>query len=183
MKNDSGRFDVKIVRRINSKKKRDFRVIFPLDGVKNSIRPILLKDATQVILGKLGDGLIKKADYILALDRGGLVLGLSLSLAKNIPLKIAWKHNLDLGNKIALTDPYIPNEPLYLYGAKKDDRVILVDDEIYSGDTMLITVKDLANKGIYVVAAIAIVECLNFNAREKLEKAGCKLVTYKTYKL
>lgn len=183
MKKNKDEFDIKIVRRINSKKKRGFRVIFPLDGVKNNILPAMLKDATQIVLKKLGKGLIKNVDYILALDRGGLVLGLSLSLAKNIPLKIAWKHNLDLENKITLSDPYIPNEPLYLYGAKKNDRVILVDDEIYSGETMLITIKDLSKKGIQVAAAVAIVECLNFKAREKLERVGCKLIAYRTYRL
>ncbi len=183
MKKNKSEFNVKLVRRINSKKKRDFRVIFPLDGVENYIHPSLLKGATSSVIKKLGERLFKNVDYILALDRGGLVLGLCLSLTKNVPLKIAWKHNLDLGNKTSLSDPYIPKEPLYLYGAKKNDKVILVDDEIYSGDTMLMAIKDLSDKGIQVAAAVAIVECLNFKAREKLEKIGCKLVTYKTYKI
>lgn len=183
MNNNERDFKVEIVERINSKKKRAFRVIFPLDGVKDLIEPSTLNKATAKIIKDIGSDLLKKADYILALDRGGLILGLSLSLSQNIPLKIAWKHNLQLDSKTALTDPYIPDEPLYAYGLKKGDRVVLVDDEVYSGETLIETISCLNKVGVKVLTALVLVECLNFNAKKKISKYSCDLKSYKKYRL
>ncbi|KKR30718.1 hypothetical protein A2715_01720 [Candidatus Woesebacteria bacterium RIFCSPHIGHO2_01_FULL_39_32] len=176
-------FNVKITKRYNPKKKRKFKITFTGDGIENKVEPSELKKVVDVIVSRIPLSIRKNSNYIVARDRPGIILAVALSLKLQKPLKVAYKYNLDLPVKISLFDPYIPDEPAYLYNIETPNSIMFIDDEILTGETASAAIKSLKNQNIVVKAFISYIECANFNARKKLKKLGTDLISYHTYEL
>ena len=67
---------------------------------------------------------------------------------------------------------------LYIYGLKKGEKVIIIDDEVSTGETMRNTIKELRKKGIVVKDAACLFEFVKMNGREKIKKLGLDLKSY-----
>lgn len=177
------RFRVHIVERYNAVKHRFFKVTFTGDGIEY---PVIRDDLIQVssrIIRNLGNQLTAKLDYIIARDRPSLILAVALSLKLNVALKVAYKYDLNLPKKVPFIDPYIPNEPAYLYNLKTPCNVLLVDDEALTGNTMVESIVSLRKNRVNVIGAVSYVECLSLGAREKIEQTVVSYVSHIRYHL
>ncbi len=103
-------------------------------------------------------------------DRGGYIASLlayenkkALAMVKWFPVDI--KKNI----KIKFRNAYTHGN-MYLYGVQKGDRVILVEDMIDSGRTIIAMIKLLRKVGAKIIDVIVIAEKEEFNGINRIKK-------------
>jgi len=166
---------VKRVKRIGAVGARPIRIIHSLDGI---FGPLDTQKVLKVIryLSKKIDW--KNVDYIVGFDSRGIIPSLFFSYVSKKPLLITYKLKLDLPNRIKFFEPHAVGKDIYIYGPKRGDKVILVDDEIYSGDSMVEAIKELQKRGIIIKDIVCLIEAVKLGARNKIRKFGFNLKSY-----
>jgi len=171
---------VKKVKRIGITNARPIRIVHSLDGMLNPLDTQKLLKVIKYLIKKVD---WKGIDFIIGFDSGGIIPSLFFSHLTKKPLLIAYKLKLDLPNRIKFFEPHAVGKDIYIYGLKKGNKVILVDDEIYSGDGIAETIKELQKRGVIVKDVVCLAESKRFNAREKIEKLGFNLKSYLKHNL
>lgn len=98
-------------------------------------------------------------------------------------MRIAYKLKLNLPNRIKFFEPHAVGKYVYIYGPKKGDKVILVDDEIYSGDSMVEAIKELRKRRIIIKDIVCLIEAVKLGARNKIREFGFDLKSYLKHNL
>ena len=109
------------------------------DGVPE-VRPELIREVTANIV-RVAD---LEVDKIVTVEAMGIPIGIGLSIICDIPLVIIRKRKYGLPGEIEIsqTTGYSKSQ-LFLNGINKGDRVIVVDDVISTGGTLLATLESL----------------------------------------
>lgn len=174
------KIEAKTAIRLNEKSSRKKKVIHSLDGCYYSIFP----EEIFKVAKKLVKGIdFSSVDYIVTFASFGIALGMAVAIVTKKPLRIAYEKKLDLPNPIIIIEPHLARKELVLYGIKKDDTVVLVDDEVYSGDLLVNAIKTLVKKGVKITSVICLIENTSKNARKKIKKLGFNLKSYKKFSL
>ena len=131
-------------------------VIFPLNF---DVDPEVLKAAANEII-KICD--LKDVDKIVTMEAKGIVISTAVSMITGLPVVIARKRKLGIEGEIEICKKTAYGEScLYLSGVRKGDRIVILDDVISTGGTMVALVKTLRKIGT-VIKDIAVV----YNRRE-----------------
>lgn len=128
----------------------------------------LLKDIVQE-LSKLAD--FPRVNKIVGEeDRGGYISALMAMKQKKSLAMVKW-NPLDLKGQIAVNfrNAYTDGK-MYLYGVKKGDRVILVEDLIDTGGTVIAMIQLLRKHGVIICDVIAIAAKDEYRAIERIKK-------------
>lgn len=129
--------------------------IHPISDGVPSIDPHMVEEIAEYIL-KITD--IKKIDTILTIEAMGIPVANALSLKTGIPLTIVRKRPYFLEGEVELSQSTgYSKGVLYINGLKKGDRIIIVDDVISTGGTLLALVKALKNMGVEVLDVISVI--------------------------
>ena len=174
--------DIKIkkAKRIGVTNARPIRIVYSLDGILDSLDTQKLLRVVKYLVKKVD---YKNVDFIVGFDSGGIIPSLFFAHLTRKPLLIAYKLKLDLPNRIKFLEPHAVGRNIYIYGLKKGNKVILIDDEIYSGDGMVEAIKELQKNGVIVKDIVCLVEAKRFNARKKLKELGFDLKSYRKHNL
>lgn len=123
------------------------------DGVPE-IRPELIREVVGHIL-RIAD---LDVDKIVTVEAMGIPIGIALSIITDIPLVIIRKRKYGLPGEIevAQVTGYSKSQ-LFLNGIEKGDRVIVVDDVISTGGTLLATLESLKVAGAKVQDVVAVI--------------------------
>jgi adenine/guanine phosphoribosyltransferase-like PRPP-binding protein len=113
----------------------------------------------------------EKADKILGEeDRGGILIphistktGTPFSLAKWYPSELEGEYSADFRNGYA-------EGSLYVNGIEEGDKVIIVDDLISTGSTLINLVKVIEDIGAEVIDIVTICEKPQFGGADKVEE-------------
>ena len=129
--------------------------IHPISDGVPVMRPELLREVIACIV-KNAD---LDVDKIITIEAMGLPLGSALSQVTDIPFVIVRKRKYELPGEIAVHQAtgYSKGE-LYLNGINKGDRVLIVDDVISTGGTMVATIKALEMAGAEIRDIIVVIE-------------------------
>ncbi|MDI9395769.1 MAG: hypoxanthine/guanine phosphoribosyltransferase [Euryarchaeota archaeon] len=128
--------------------------IHPISDGVPSIDPHLVEEIADYIL-QISD--IKKIDTILTIEAMGIPVAIALSLKTGIPLTIIRKRPYFLEGEVELSQSTgYSKGALYINGLKKGDRVIIIDDVISTGGTLLALVKALQKMGVEVMDVISV---------------------------
>nr|WP_255668346.1 hypoxanthine/guanine phosphoribosyltransferase [Methanocella sp. CWC-04] len=129
--------------------------IHPISDGVPVVRPELLREVIACIVKNAN----VDVDKIVTIEAMGLPLGSALSQITDIPFIIIRKRKYELPGEIAVHQAtgYSKGE-LYLNGIDKGDRVLIVDDVISTGGTMLATLKALEMAGATVKDIIVVIE-------------------------
>lgn len=124
------------------------------DGVPR-LEPVLLDEITDHILGMVTEDF----DKILAIEAMGIPLATALSMKTGIPFVIIRKRPYELEGEIKLSQEtgYSKGE-LYINDVKEGDRVLIVDDVISTGGTLVALMNALEGIGAVVTDNIVIIE-------------------------
>jgi Adenine/guanine phosphoribosyltransferases and related PRPP-binding proteins len=124
------------------------------DGVPE-VRPELIREVTANIV-RIAD---LEVDKIVTVEAMGIPIGIGLSIITDIPLVIIRKRKYGLPGEIEISQKTgYSKSQLFLNGIKKGDRVIVVDDVISTGGTLLATLESLKIAGATVVDVVIVVE-------------------------
>jgi len=115
------------------------------------------------ILEEAADGIAKfgnmEVDKIVCVESMGIHIATALSIKTRIPFVVVRKRIYGLKGEVSVQQMtgYSQGQ-LYINGLKKNDRIILVDDVVSTGGTMIAVLKALKKMGVKVVDVIAVIE-------------------------
>ena len=115
------------------------------------------------ILEEAADGISKfgnmEVDKIVCVEAMGIHIATALSIKTRIPFVVVRKRLYGLKGEVAVhqTTGYSQGE-LYINGLNKDDRIILVDDVVSTGGTMIAVLNALERMGVKIVDVMAVIE-------------------------
>ncbi|AKB55906.1 adenine phosphoribosyltransferase [Methanosarcina sp. A14] len=129
--------------------------IHPISDGVPSIDPHMVEEIAEYIL-QITD--IKKVDTILTIEAMGIPVANALSMKTGIPLTIVRKRPYFLEGEVELSQRTgYSKGALYINGLKKGDRVIIVDDVISTGGTLMALVKALKTMGVEILDVISVI--------------------------
>jgi len=141
------------------------------DGVPE-VRPELIREVTGHIV-RIAD---LEVDKIVTVEAMGIPIGIGLSIICDIPLVIIRKRKYGLPGEIEISQVTgYSRSQLFLNGINKGDRVIVVDDVISTGGTLLAVLKSLEVAGAIVKDVVVVVK--RGEGVERLRKEGYAVKT------
>ena len=141
------------------------------DGVPE-VRPELIREVTGHIV-RIAD---LDADKIVTVEAMGIPIGTGLSIICDIPMVIVRKRKYGLPGEIEVSQVTgYSRSQLFLNGINKGDRVIVVDDVISTGGTLLAVLKSLKIAGAIVKDIVVVVR--RGEGVEKLRAEGYAVKT------
>lgn len=156
----------------------DDQPLFDVDGYKfvlNSLTeqvpatpPHLLQLAAEWISSEITEDCDK---LLTEEDKGGILLA-AVALQTGIPFgMVRWVPN-QLVTQVSeiFSCEYVKQGTLYLSGIEKNDRVVIIDDIISTGGTMIGIIKTLMKIGANIKDIIVLAEKSEYNGVEKVKK-------------
>jgi len=137
-------------------KKGDYDyVIHPItDGVPE-LDPELVDEVDEEIIRIANKGF----DKIVTAEAMGIPVGTGLSLKLKKPLVIIRKRKYSLPGEVEVSqETGYSKSNLYINGLKKGDKILIVDDVISTGGTMISVVEALKKMGVKIIDTIIVVE-------------------------
>lgn len=157
---------------------RDVRIVHELDGILDHVYPsTLLRTGSALWEAWSGHLAFTAPDLLLGLDAGGILPTVAVALASGLPYRLAWKLDLDLPYKRRFTESHARRTEVFTYGELAGTRVLIVDDEITTGNTLGNLVAVLRGSAVEVTGIACLVEDTTGNARPLLESLGVPLCT------
>ena len=114
------------------------------------------------VLEEIADYIMKaadlKADRIVTIEAMGIPIATTLSLKTGIPMTLVRKRKYGLPDEIELTQKTgYSGGKIYVNGLKKGDRILIVDDVISEGGTLLSLLKEIIKAGIIVTGIFCVI--------------------------
>ena len=127
------------------------------DGVP-MIEPGLLREIVIKIINKVKRENLENIDKIVTPAAMGIHISTALSLVTDIPLVVVRKREYGLEGEVSLMQEtgYSKNE-MYINDIREGDRVLLLDDVISTGGTIIAIMEALEKIGAEVVDVIAVI--------------------------
>ena len=124
------------------------------DGVPEMEPELIREVATHVV--RIAD---LDVDKIVTVEAMGIPIGTALSLMADVPMIIIRKRKYGLPGEIEVSQVTgYSKSQLFLNGIKKGDRVIVVDDVVSTGGTMLAVLQSLQVAGAVVKDVVAVIQ-------------------------
>jgi adenine phosphoribosyltransferase len=87
-----------------------------------------------------------------------------------------WKLHLPLAGEVRFTEPHATRTDVFAYGISSGQRMVLVDDEVTTGNTLTNLAIRLHEAGADPLAAVCLVEDSTGGARARLAEQGIPLI-------
>ncbi|MBI5679553.1 MAG: purine phosphoribosyltransferase family protein [Methanobacterium sp.] len=130
------------------------------------VEPDLLREVSEGI-SKVAD---LNVDKIVCMESMGIHIATALSLKTDIPFVVVRKRHYGLDGEVAVhqVTGYSKGE-LYINGIKKGDRLLIVDDVLSTGGTMIAVLDALKTSEGEITDIVVVVEKGDGKARVKTE--------------
>jgi adenine phosphoribosyltransferase len=156
------------------KLKRTNYVINPLLDHEPETRFQLVDDVIKELSKLINFSKVNK--IVCEEDRGGYIGSIlaykhkkSLAMVKWNPLGLEGQNGINFRNAYA-------EGKMYLYGVKKGDKVVLVEDLVDSGNTIISMIELLREKNIDIIDVVCIAEKVDLGGAKKIEEStGIKI--------
>ncbi len=134
------------------KKGEYFYFVHPISDGVPLVEPDLLNDIMDYIMDNYNLDLI---DKIVGIESMGIPLATALSLKTGIPFVIIRKRSYGLEGEhhVHQTTGYSESE-LYINGLSKDENILLLDDVVSTGGTLINVIKAMDEIGLNLVNII-----------------------------
>ena len=141
------------------------------DGVPE-IKPDLVREVAGYIV-RIAD---LEVDKIVTIEAMGIPICMALSLITDIPLVIIRKKKYGLPGEIEASQiTGYSRSQLFLNGIKQGDRVVVVDDVVSTGGTLMATLSALKAAGAIVKDVVVVIQ--RGEGAEKLRRQGYSIKT------
>jgi adenine phosphoribosyltransferase len=135
------------------------------DGIM-LVEPDLLREVSEAIM-KIAD---LNVDKIVCMEAMGIHIATALSLETNIPFVVIRKRCYDLAEEVAVHQVTGYSEcELYINGIRKGEKILVIDDVVSTGGTMIAVLNALKRSGVEIADIVAVVEKGEGKARIKKE--------------
>ncbi len=112
---------------------------------------------------------MEKADKVVVPEALGLPFASTIALRAGKPLAVVRKRRYQLPGEIAVeyTSGY-ERGVYYIYGLEKGEKVVLVDDAISTGGTLIAVIKALKPHGVEILDAVSVISKPQYGGEEKV---------------
>ncbi len=135
-----------VVERNNNDLRKD-KIIHPFDGRVIPLNPTVLKQHAEALAAKLN---LAGVDYILGFAEGGLISAYAISEVTNIPFIGSYRVRLKLDNEIHFQEMHSERANHFIYGLHPNDKIVIIEDEITTGQTLINVIAQLQMRHIEV---------------------------------
>jgi adenine phosphoribosyltransferase len=150
--------------------------VHELDGILGPVAPQALLDAGSALWAEwTRHPQYTAPDLLLGLDAGGILPTVAVALASGLPYRLAWKLDLDLPGKRRFSEPHARRTDVFTYGDLAGTRMLIVDDEITTGETTGNLIAVLRGAGATVTGVACLVEDTSGGAQAPLRLQGVPL--------
>jgi adenine/guanine phosphoribosyltransferase-like PRPP-binding protein len=127
----------------------------PLDGRYGAMSPSELRESIATLIPRVN---LTDVDYVVGIPEGGLIPAYEFASSCNLKLVLASHSQPASAEAIKFYEPHsIPDRSAkYIYGLRRDSRVIIVEDEVTTGRTVRNCVGALRNAGIHCNDVVSI---------------------------
>lgn len=171
-------YQARRVRRLGLPAGRDVRIVHELDGILGPVPPQALLYAGSALWAEwTRHPQYTDSDLLLGLDAGGILPTVAVALASGLSYRLAWKLDLDLPGKRRFSEPRARRTDVFTYGDLTGARVLIVDDEITTGETISNLIAVLRDVGATVTGVACLVEDTSGGAQALPRLEGVPLCT------
>ena len=125
------------------------------DGIP-AVKPEVLREIADTLAQKID---FDNIDKIVAIEAMGIHLATALSLKTNIPFVVIRKRHYGLPNEHQVHKKTGYGESiLYINDLNKNDNILLIDDVVSTGGTLIAVINALTDMGVTVNTAVAVIE-------------------------
>lgn len=127
----------------------------PLDGRYGAMIPAELRSAIQALIPRVS---LKGVDCIVGIPEGGAVPAYEFASSCNIKLVLASHSQPAASDAIRFFEPHSieGRSAKYIHGLNRGDKVIIVEDEVTTGRTVINCIRSLRNAGIFCEDVVSI---------------------------
>lgn len=135
--------------------------------------PEVLRETIQRIKEAIASSVVLASKIIGEEERGGFI-AVGVAMETNLSFTLAKQNPVNIPGEIGIVFPMAYNSKMTMFinGVSKGDKVIVVDDLVDSGGTLIALIKALQNAEVEVIDAVALVE--------RVEKDGVKKILDET---
>ncbi|MBI3420595.1 MAG: phosphoribosyltransferase [Candidatus Sungbacteria bacterium] len=166
---------VQLIPRRHYTGQRQLYVLHRWDGIASALDPIEFHQVIKSLVARIP----APYDYVVSLDGPALPASTLISQISGKPLQVAVKADLELPLQIMVAEPGSPN-PIFFYNLTPG-RVILVDDEIRTGRTVIGCIEALAAHNVIVVAVIVPIGSTKFGIATQFQAKNIPLIVHQWY--
>lgn len=151
-------------------------IINPLTEQTPATSAQLLRETANWIIET---GNFKNSSKIVGEEDKGAIIVAAVSLLSNLPFGLArwYPSGLEGQQKVEFISEYA-NGTMYLNGIEEGDNVIIVDDMISTGGTLIALIKAIRNAGANITDVVCVGEKIEYGGVSLVEKeTGCKVKT------
>jgi adenine phosphoribosyltransferase len=121
--------------------------------------PLVEPEILEEVANTIQDYANLNVDKIVCVEAMGIHISTALSLKTGLPFVVVRKRQYGLEGEVDVHQVTgYSRGNLYINGLKRGDRIILVDDVVSTGGTMIAVLNALKNMGVDVVDVVAVME-------------------------
>jgi len=134
--------------------------------------PLLLQQAVNVLIDFIKWDQLGEITAIVSEEECGGFLAVCVALQKKIPFTLAKQNPVHLPGEIGIkfSMSYNRSMSLYLNGLKENNKVIIIDDIIDTGGTMIALIKALGIAKVKIIDIVALAEKVNVGGIKKIKQ-------------
>ena len=126
----------------------------PFNGRFRPIDHSALDDLIEGMAARID---VSAVDYVLGFPEGGSIPAYAFGRAVGLPVILASRLPLDLPDRVSFEQPQANlGTTHYVYGLKRGDRAMIVEDELTNGHTAVNAVRALRRAGIEIAQVAAL---------------------------
>lgn len=146
-------------------------LIIPLFNHSVATHPATLHMAANAVIDSV-DWQKNQIDTIVSEEETGGFLAVCVAIQRNIPFTLAKQNPVHLPGEIAIEFSMAYNDKmtLHLNGVKKGDKVVIVEDFVDTGGTMIALIQALQKAGAQIVDIVALGEKVNMGGVRKIQQ-------------
>lgn len=150
------------------------QIASPLDGRYGRMDPARLRALVAELIEQADlDGV----DVIVGIPEGGNIVGFAFAEAAGLPLVLATAQEPELPGLVTFTEPHMlaSEQRKRIFGLEPGESVIIAEDEVTTGETVLDCVRNLRAAGIACDQVATVLAVDDGAMRAKLTAAGIRL--------
>lgn len=135
--------------------------------------PLILRQAVNAICDVVNWNTPSPINKIVSEEERGGFIAVCVALQRNLPFSLAKQNPIHLPGEIGIEKfkmAYSDEMSLYINGVEKGDRVLIIDDIVDTGGTMIAMIQAVRKAGVEIIDVVALAEKVEVGGVARIEK-------------
>lgn len=155
-------------------------LVIPLTDHNRATDPTILHQAVNAICDTVNWNDESPINKIVSEEEKGGFIAVGVALQRNLPFSLAKQNPVGLHGEIGITFKMAYSEAmtLYLNGVENSDRIVIIDDIVDTGGTMIAMIQAVRQAGVEIKEVVTLAERVEMRGVERIKlETGIKVKT------